>query len=329
MEGFQNFCQISQNDVRKIDASQVSYYTLKDGTIVHIKREDEATNYHLQNDQQFIADNYSNSKQNQQMESPLVNQYQEQAQFGSENQYQEQQILNSQENENNLQMNSNLVSGNQTQIENEQVILQPGDNYGFYVSGQGRSRFKKNRKQLKCTCNQIPLIDGEILGNQINQFGINNYSHYGTQTFHQGRRQLYKLITAVPVKLNDLKGVKLMNQKDNTQIHLRQYNSNTYMVGKTKHQKAIRQMRMNVPVQDQLYQNNYESMTFNRKANHHKHLYSDNINQSTHYRRKYKSLCPSCDIQLKKEKQRSNSQYAKYKTINNYNNYYSSYGYKK
>ena len=286
MEDSQNVCQISQSDAHKIDASQVSYYTLKDGTKVQIKREgeDEETNNQLKNEQQFIAKNYSNSKQNQQMESSLLNQSQKQ----------DQQILNNQENENNLQMNSNLISGNQTQIKKDQVILQPGDNYGYYVSGQGRSRFKKNQKQLKCTCNQIPLIDGEILGNQINQLGLNNYSYYGNQAFSQGRRQLYKLITAIPVKLDDLKGVKLMNQKDNTQILLSQYDSNTYMVGKTKHQKEIRQMSMNVPLQDQYYQNNYESMTFNRNANHHKHLYSDNINQNDQYRRKYESLCPSC-----------------------------------
>ena len=47
------------------------------------------------------------------------------------------------------------------------------------------------------------------------------------------KRQLYKLIEAVPVRFLDVQGVQFMNQSDNTQINLQQYNNDTYIVEKS------------------------------------------------------------------------------------------------
>ena len=58
MEDSQKVRQMTQKEVSQIDANQVAYYTLTDGTIVKIKKEGENVEAgQSQNEQQYIAQN--------------------------------------------------------------------------------------------------------------------------------------------------------------------------------------------------------------------------------------------------------------------------------
>ena len=60
MEEPEKIRQLTQKEVSQIDANQVAYYTLTDGTIVRIKREDENEGAgQSQNEQQFLGQNQS------------------------------------------------------------------------------------------------------------------------------------------------------------------------------------------------------------------------------------------------------------------------------
>ena len=58
MEDSQKVRQMTQKEVSQVDASQVAYYTLTDGTIVKIKREGENVEAgQSQNEPQYIVQN--------------------------------------------------------------------------------------------------------------------------------------------------------------------------------------------------------------------------------------------------------------------------------
>ena len=106
MEESQKVRQLTQKEVSQIDANQVAYYTLTDGTIIRIKKDDEnAEAGQSQNEQQFVAQNQSSGVQEQALaqnenESPVkyqenqntmeANQINQQEQITLSNQYQDQ-----------------------------------------------------------------------------------------------------------------------------------------------------------------------------------------------------------------------------------------------
>ena len=90
--------------------------------------------------------------------------------------------------------------------ENEKVP-QMESNFGYNVSSEG-SGINMNAHLI----NAQPVSASQIVGH---------------------KRQLYKLIEAIPVRFLDMQGVQLMNQSDNTQINLQQYNNDTYILEKS------------------------------------------------------------------------------------------------
>ena len=82
MEESQKIRKITQKEASQINANDVAYYTLTDGTIVHIKREEEGASGagQLQNAQQFEGENKFSGAEEQpliQNQNELVQQYQE------------------------------------------------------------------------------------------------------------------------------------------------------------------------------------------------------------------------------------------------------------
>ena len=103
----------------------------------------------------------------------------------------------------------------QTQNTNIQQIPQQESNYKYYIATQG-----ENMQQNQGFFN-AKLINARIIGN--NSLNLN-----------QGpKRQLYKLIEAIPVRFYDVQETQFINQNTNTQINLQQYNNDTYIVEKS------------------------------------------------------------------------------------------------
>jgi hypothetical protein len=103
----------------------------------------------------------------------------------------------------------------QTQNTNIQQIPQQETNYNYYIATQDEN-IPKNQGFYNAK-----LINAKIIGN--NSLNIN-----------QGqKRQLYKLIEAIPVRFYDVQETQLINQSTNTQINLQQYNNDTYIVEKS------------------------------------------------------------------------------------------------
>lgn len=287
MEPIQKVRQISLKEARKIDANNVDFFTLTDGTIVRIKGEGE-TSYEpgvqIKRGEPILTqineingeEGINNQNKNQiQTAKEEINQLNQQNQNILTSQYQlkvqtkKQQMSNRREKENNFQVNTNLTSGNEGLVQNEEEILQPGDNYGYYISNNGGNIIKTQKNQ-KCTCTHpLPqssfyynahLIDAEILENQfVNELELKNLSQSETQIFQQGptkRKKLFKLIEAVPIIFTDI-GKQYMNQNINTQINLEQSNNNTFVVENYRLQNMKQNMGINY--QNQLYQHNYGS----------------------------------------------------------------------
>lgn len=291
MEPIQKVRQISQKEAREIDANNVDFFTLTDGTIVRIKGEGE-TSYgsgtqikggepiltqineieegiNNQNKKNFVPQNKEiqttieeSKKVNQQEQNILSKQYQSKVQI------QNQQLSNKIEKENNVQVNTNLTSVNKAFDQNEDEILQPGDNYGYYLSND-RNNIVQTKKNQRCTCNHqlqqgafyyynAHLIDAEIVENKlINELELKNLSQSETQIFHQGptkKKKLFKLIEAVPIVFTDI-GKQYMNQNANAQFNLQQSNNNTYAAEKYRLQNMKQKMGMNYNTQ--FYQQNY------------------------------------------------------------------------
>lgn len=186
---------MTQKEANQIDANDIEYYTLTDGTIIHIKGEDKNDNKNdpeLQSEDQLIPQKKQNKDINIQSQNQLLeennkdqtsieqtnqisHQEQEQNQNIISNQYQYQeesqmrvrkkQILNYNQNHNNFQKNNDLTSGIQIQSREEE-ILEPGKNYGYFTSNKIKKNtnnyktklFKKNKV---CGCNHI-LAEGYI-----------------------------------------------------------------------------------------------------------------------------------------------------------------------
>lgn len=116
--------------------------------------------------------------------------------------------------------NDQMVNIIQTQSQNTQEVPQLESNFGYNISSEGE--------------------------NQQQNSGINmNAKLVNAQVFTQGqiqgqgqRRQLYKLIEAIPVRFCDIQGVQFMNQTNNIQLNLQQYNNDTYVVEKSQRENS-------------------------------------------------------------------------------------------
>lgn len=121
-------------------------------------------------------------------------------------------------------------------------ILQPGENYGYYISKKRDNIAPPKQQQFqqkqKCTCSrQVPigymnynakLINLQIAENQIiGHLNMSNPSFPGPQFIQEGgpmkKVQLYKLVHAIPVRLSDNSGKQFVNQNTNSHINFQQY----------------------------------------------------------------------------------------------------------
>ena len=102
---------------------------------------------------------------------------------------------------------------------NEEDIHQQISSVGYNLSSEEEKTQKiSDNNNIVCNCN---------INNQI----INNY--IGGKYFVERKgikRQLYKLVEAIPVRFCDIEGVQLINQNTNLQLNLRQYNNDTYVI---------------------------------------------------------------------------------------------------
>ena len=104
----------------------------------------------------------------------------------------------------------------QTQQSNIPQVPQQESNYKYYISS-GSENVQMNSPYFNAK-----LINARIIGNNQINFG-------------QGKkRQLYKLIEAIPVRFYDEQEMQYMNQSTNSQNILQQNNNNTNMVEKTE-----------------------------------------------------------------------------------------------
>ena len=261
----ENVCHLTPQEAASINANDVAYYTLLDGTVVRIKQEGENEN-----------GEGVQSQGGEQM-AMQYNQNVGEEDFKTQ-QYQESQI--------------------QFQNQNKE-ILQPGENYGYYMLNEGGNI---PQSQQQCTCPlQSPqgylnynakLINVQVYHNQrLNQFKSLTLSN--AQTFQQGqgqmkKRQLYKLVEAIPVRLSDIYGKQFINQNTNSQVYFQQNNTNTYMAENAMNQNTQEEIGMASQTQiqntqNQLNQNsvslNKEEMAQNNQQQFEQQEYQENVYQ--------------------------------------------------
>ena len=116
-----------------------------------------------------------------------------------------------------IQMSSESEQVNiQTQSQNAQELAQQESNYRYNTSHEG-----EDIQNYFCNAK---LINARII----------TQTNFGQQG---QKKQLYKLIEAIPVRFCDMQGTQLMNQSTHSQINLQQYNNDTYVVEKSTKEK--------------------------------------------------------------------------------------------
>lgn len=282
--------QISQKEASQIDVNNVDYFTLTDGTIIKIKKEGgESSGAQLQEQGQYINQNIQNS----------ASDYQEQSQYQQTNEYQ-----------NNYELNSNASRQMQNQARNSKVILNPGENYGYYMSNEGENVYQ-SQQNLESNYYQAQqdylnynakLIDAQTCDYQIlNQLQLKNLSLSGPTFFRYGpKRQLYKLVTAIPVRINNSTGTTL---KSNTQVNVQQYN--TYMANNSKNQGLKQEAGMDYKEKEKLNQNKTiqlklgKNFSFNPKyeeeINEYEREEYQNQNMENNNNTGGQDICPTCN----------------------------------
>ena len=257
MNALQKVSQMSQQEVQGIDPKNVAYYTLTDGTIVHIK--DESSRQAQK--RQFKRPNLNISQsrksasktkyfKNQNIYTVKNSRYQtsnsvgrkrlyQRPKFISIYQYQKKKKLQPQteqpQNEKKVQKKLNTSSRIIIRNKKPNNMLQPGDNYGYYDSNN--PNYSGYRQTLTCICNsQIPfesincnakLIDGEVIDDQlIEQLQLKYLTNSPYITINQygtiNKKKLYKLVQAIPVPNTD----NALYNQSNSQIIFKQYNNN-------------------------------------------------------------------------------------------------------
>ena len=107
------------------------------------------------------------------------------------------------------------TENDQVNMQTQNTNIQQENNYKYYIANQGET-IQQNQGYFNAR-----LISAKIIGN--NSLNLNQGS----------KRQLYKLIEAVPVRFYDVQGTQFINQSNNSQINLQQYNNDTYIVQKS------------------------------------------------------------------------------------------------
>ena len=107
------------------------------------------------------------------------------------------------------------TENDQVNMQTQNTNIQQESNYKYYIANQGET-IQQNQGYFNAR-----LISAKIIGN--NSLNLNQGS----------KRQLYKLIEAVPVRFYDVQGTQFINQSNNSQINLQQYNNDTYIVQKS------------------------------------------------------------------------------------------------
>ena len=232
--------QISQKEAHLIDANTVDYYTLKDGTIIKIKREgEEDIGAQIQGQKQNINQNSSEEFQGQ-------SQYQKNVQ--NQNQF-----LNRNVNTNNIYIMSN-----------------EGGNYP-----QSHQNFASNYNQIPQSYvnYNAKLINAQAFNNQIlNQLELKNLSLSGPQIVQYGpKRQLYKLVEAIPVRINET----------NSQQNSQQFKANTYVIKNAQYQNLRQRMDMNN--NEQLNQNKTFKINVGKNFSFNQNLMNSNQYEGEEY----------------------------------------------
>ena len=114
-----------------------------------------------------------------------------------------------------IQQEQITTENDQVNMQTQNTNIQQESNYKYYIANQGET-IQQNQGYFNAR-----LISAKIIGN--NSLNLNQGS----------KRQLYKLIEAVPVRFYDVQGTQFINQNTNMQINLQQYNNNTYIVEKS------------------------------------------------------------------------------------------------
>ena len=134
---------------------------------------------------------------------------------------QTQQIQTEQEQEQiqTTSQNEQEINNIQMQSQNTQEVPQLESNFGYNISSEGENLQQNSGINMM----NAKLVTGQVF----------------TQGQIQGpRRQLYKLIEAIPVRFCDIQGVQFMNQTNNIQLNLQQYNNDTYVVEKSQRENS-------------------------------------------------------------------------------------------
>ena len=113
-----------------------------------------------------------------------------------------------------IQQEQITTENDQVNMQTQNTNIQQENNYKYYIANQGEI-IQQNQGYFNAR-----LISAKIIGN--NSLNLNQGS----------KRQLYKLIEAVPVRFYDVQGTQFINQSNNSQINLQQYNNDTYIVQK-------------------------------------------------------------------------------------------------
>ena len=113
-----------------------------------------------------------------------------------------------------IQQEQITTENDQVNMQTQNTNIQQESNYKYYIANQGET-IQQNQGYFNAR-----LISAKIIGN--NSLNLNQGS----------KRQLYKLIEAVPVRFYDVQGTQFINQSNNSQINLQQYNNDTYIVQK-------------------------------------------------------------------------------------------------
>ena len=213
---------ISQQEAREIDATKVAYFTLNDGTVLLVKNDDNPEPQEIlqeniqmnsnEEEEKNMAEENQQLPEEQELQQNIISGQENQEQYQIQSQNENQQIVTGSENE--------QINYIQTQSQNAQEVQQQISNLGYNIPSDYDNVYP-NSEHKYCTCNSncnAKLIKAQNIGTTYIQRQTGN------------RRQLYKLVEAIPVRFCDVQGVQLVNQTNNMRFNLQQYNSNTYIV---------------------------------------------------------------------------------------------------
>ena len=221
--------QITQKEAKEIDANKVSYYTLRDGTVVVVKRVDEKEGPQIQGGESlklkegpFMNSNKNHSNQINEQNTLPIPECQEKDLFPS--QIQNQQYLNGNKNENTNQINTNIISEvhGQAKNTNNQQTFHEGKNYGFFLSESKNNTLIQRKEELNPSyIYKIPQTKEELFSVNSKLVDAMPYNFKGqlyplrniqniqqTSQFPQ-KRQFYKLIEAIPINIGNNAKVNL------------------------------------------------------------------------------------------------------------------------